>query len=274
MYYRSYFSINHVKILHNLVNKRSFSIYNGEIQSKLRSGKLTYYDVLSVPQNADKITIREAYLKLVKLYHPDTSRDKNSRLIFICIKESHDVLTDSGKRRLYDQKLRQYKLKDDPSIKKHRAGSKEPFDLERWERYKRYTSGTRHDSHEDNTHLLTIGAIFLTCVVATLLCLIFGEVFVKLTESSVIDDVYEDDDVKHEHMVNAFFNPISLKWERIIAPFEAPTVAVLKKYYKLPPDEPGLPKNITTIEMPRNQTNRPTILYDPRKNKPIIILQN
>ena len=39
------------------------------------SAKRDYYDVLGIDRTADKNTIKKAYRKLAKRYHPDTNKD-------------------------------------------------------------------------------------------------------------------------------------------------------------------------------------------------------
>ena len=39
------------------------------------SAKRDYYDVLGIDRAADKNTIKKAYRKLAKRYHPDTNKD-------------------------------------------------------------------------------------------------------------------------------------------------------------------------------------------------------
>lgn len=62
-----------------------------------------YYDILSVPRDADAAAIKKAYRKLAKQYHPDVNPEESARNKFNEIQEAHDVLSDPDKRKRYDQ---------------------------------------------------------------------------------------------------------------------------------------------------------------------------
>ena len=66
--------------------------------------KRDYYDVLGVSKNADAKEIKRAYRKLAKKYHPDTNPDnKEAEQRFKEVTEAYNVLSDSEKKKLYDQ---------------------------------------------------------------------------------------------------------------------------------------------------------------------------
>lgn len=66
--------------------------------------KKDYYEVLGVNRNADNDTIKKAYRKLAKKYHPDTNAgNAQAEEKFKEITEAYDVLSDSEKRKMYDQ---------------------------------------------------------------------------------------------------------------------------------------------------------------------------
>jgi len=58
------------------------------------------YSVLGVSKNADTSEIRTAYKQLAKEHHPDKGGDPEK---FKELSEAHEVLSDDGRRRLYDQ---------------------------------------------------------------------------------------------------------------------------------------------------------------------------
>ncbi len=66
--------------------------------------KRDYYEVLGVSKDADEATIKKAYRKLAKKYHPDTNPgDKEAEAKFKEASEAYAVLSDADKRRQYDQ---------------------------------------------------------------------------------------------------------------------------------------------------------------------------
>jgi curved DNA-binding protein len=63
-----------------------------------------YYDVLGVPRTASQKEISAAFRKLARKYHPDLNKDdKQAESRFKELSEAHEVLSDTKKRKLYDQ---------------------------------------------------------------------------------------------------------------------------------------------------------------------------
>src|SRR5437588_821426 len=68
-----------------------------------------YYKVLGVSRDADQKAIRQAYRKLARQYHPDVNpNDKAAEEKFKEINEANEVLSDSEKRKKYDEMLDYY----------------------------------------------------------------------------------------------------------------------------------------------------------------------
>lgn len=66
--------------------------------------KRDYYDVLGINRSADEKEIKRAYRKLAKKYHPDINPgDKQAEQKFKEITEAYNVLSDSEKKKLYDE---------------------------------------------------------------------------------------------------------------------------------------------------------------------------
>lgn len=62
-----------------------------------------YYEVLGVRRDADAATLKRAYRKLARQYHPDVSKRAGSEDKFKEVTEAYDVLSDPEKRKRYDQ---------------------------------------------------------------------------------------------------------------------------------------------------------------------------
>lgn len=68
------------------------------------AAKKDYYEVLGVKKDADENTIKKAYRKLAKKYHPDSNAgDASAEQKFKEVTEAYNVLSDKEKRKLYDQ---------------------------------------------------------------------------------------------------------------------------------------------------------------------------
>ena len=63
-----------------------------------------YYKVLGVPKDAEAGEIKKSYRKLARKYHPDANKsDKGAEERFKEISEAYDVLSDSTRRKEYDE---------------------------------------------------------------------------------------------------------------------------------------------------------------------------
>ncbi|CAA0078587.1 Curved DNA-binding protein [Halioglobus japonicus] len=66
-----------------------------------------YYQILSVPPDADAKAIKTAYRKLARKYHPDMNPDAGAEDKFKEVAEAYEVLKDTERRAEYDE-LRKY----------------------------------------------------------------------------------------------------------------------------------------------------------------------
>jgi len=65
---------------------------------------LSYYEILEVSQNADKTTIKKAYRKMAKTYHPDKNPgDTEAEHKFKLCNEAYQCLSDDKQRGMYDR---------------------------------------------------------------------------------------------------------------------------------------------------------------------------
>ena len=67
--------------------------------------KRNYYEILGVDENADLDTIKKAYHKLVRKYHPDVSKEPDAVQKTAEVNEAYETLKDTQKRTEYDEML-------------------------------------------------------------------------------------------------------------------------------------------------------------------------
>lgn len=72
-----------------------------------------YYEVLGVARDASPETIKRAYKRLARKYHPDVSSERDAEARFKEIGEAYDVLRDKDKRATYDNLGRGYHAGDE-----------------------------------------------------------------------------------------------------------------------------------------------------------------
>ncbi len=67
---------------------------------------INHYDTLKVSPNASQAEIKQAYRRLVKLFHPDSNQETADNEQIIRINAAYEVLGDNQSRLHYDQELR------------------------------------------------------------------------------------------------------------------------------------------------------------------------
>lgn len=65
---------------------------------------LSYYEILEVTQSADKATIKKAYRRLAKQFHPDKNPgDEEAEHNFKLCNEAYQCLSDEKQKSIYDR---------------------------------------------------------------------------------------------------------------------------------------------------------------------------
>jgi curved DNA-binding protein len=86
-----------------------------------------YYEILDVPPDAEKKVIKQTYRDLAKKYHPDVNPgNKEAEDKFKTINEAYQVLSDTEKRKKYDELRAQYQHWQQA------GGHRQDFDWQNW----------------------------------------------------------------------------------------------------------------------------------------------
>lgn len=95
------------------------------MRKTVQNGK-SCYDILKIAPDASDRDIRDAYLNLARIYHPDANPNKRACATskFRMINEAYDVLKTPHNRQRYDQLLRQKATKKTKPFKAHNDNPK------------------------------------------------------------------------------------------------------------------------------------------------------
>jgi len=103
-----------------------------------------YYEILGVPQGADKKAIQQAFRKLARQHHPDVNPgNKEAEEKFKTINEAYQVLSDADKRKKYDELRIQYQQWQKS------GGGKQDYDWQNWSAQPGAGKNTQYVNSED-----------------------------------------------------------------------------------------------------------------------------
>ncbi len=86
-----------------------------------------YYQILGVPRNASDVEIKKAYSRLARQYHPDMhsgAKKAEMEKKFKELNEAHEVISDSDKRKKYDQYGAQWEQAEAYEKARQQAGAR------------------------------------------------------------------------------------------------------------------------------------------------------
>ena len=66
---------------------------------------MNHYDVLNITANASTEEIKQSYKIMVKKYHPDLNKEDTAKEDFILIYEAYSTLSDTKRKKVYDEYL-------------------------------------------------------------------------------------------------------------------------------------------------------------------------
>lgn len=90
-----------------------------------------HYETLKVNPNASQAEIKQAYRRLVKLFHPDSNHETSDHEQIIRINAAYEVLGDSQSRLSYDQKLGDRSRKTSSDRQQHTTAAQQQYQARR-----------------------------------------------------------------------------------------------------------------------------------------------
>ncbi|KAF3885759.1 MULTISPECIES: J domain-containing protein [Nostocales] len=90
-----------------------------------------HYETLKVRPDASQAEIKQAYRRLVKVFHPDSNQETSDSDAIIRINAAYEVLGDVQNRQNYDQKLRQRSDKASRSRQQRTASAQKQYQTTR-----------------------------------------------------------------------------------------------------------------------------------------------
>lgn len=123
---------------------------------------VNYYQILGVSVNATQEEIKNAYRKCVKMYHPDINHDPEAEDIMKEINEAYDVLSDLGKRKIYDTSINANTNQNTAYDSYAHSREENEYDLEEFiKKYLKYIRMSGNDNLGEALDVLLFGLSFL-----------------------------------------------------------------------------------------------------------------
>ena len=81
----------------------------------------THYDTLDISPAATPVQIKQAYRRLVKMFHPDGNRETANHEQIVRINAAYEILGDPQQRQSYDQQLLKERQRHEQSVSNHQS---------------------------------------------------------------------------------------------------------------------------------------------------------
>lgn len=161
------------------------------------------YEILELKPNASEVEIKKAYIKLVKIYHPDKNHSPDASIKFQKIQSAYDILSNKESRQEY-QKMNQKEKSGFMDILEKIIGDNINLD-----EFKKYAFNVaKNDFEYIQKNFLNF---FRSINVSELLDLFKKGIVPKKNLDSIYDCSESDNDIFDETCAESFYNlPISL----------------------------------------------------------------
>ncbi|XP_028759760.1 chaperone protein dnaJ 20, chloroplastic [Neltuma alba] len=84
------------------------AVNDGYVAEASKASKLSFYELLGIPESGSLLEIKQAYKQLALKYHPDVSppdRVEENTKRFIQVQEAYETLSDPRRRAMYDRDM-------------------------------------------------------------------------------------------------------------------------------------------------------------------------
>ncbi|SBT75288.1 conserved Plasmodium protein, unknown function [Plasmodium ovale] len=225
-------------------------------------------DMLGNNDERNALKIKKKYLKLLRLYHPDTyMKEKNEKKKKV--KEEIFLLV----YKKYKNFSKQYDNMYKSEIIDEAIYENEEEKSERLERYKRYSEGKRNDANHKHVEVYILAGILLTFVTVFFIC-----AYLPINISTTRDEIYDNTESNEKvQMVSCFYNPVMKRYEYLSSGFIPPSPHQLYYFYKqnfpdLSVDEDILKlQRFEIIKLPKNRAKKCRLVYDLKTNELIFL---
>lgn len=105
--YKKYHNVTQTQTSKEELNKakKKYDLYK-ELCEFLKKEENKYYDILNLKQDATQKEIRDSYTKLIRKYHPDRTKMKESNSVSRILHKAYVILSNTKKRQEYDNSLK------------------------------------------------------------------------------------------------------------------------------------------------------------------------
>ncbi|CAI7717908.1 DnaJ domain-containing protein, putative [Plasmodium vivax] len=241
-----------------------------KLLGRLQRGELDADDWGHVADQRDALKIKKKYLKLLRLYHPDTyvsekneRRKKRKEEIFLQIYRHYKSFTQR-----YDH-LYKSGLADESVWEAEQERD------ERLHRYRRYSEGKRNDMPHLHKNveayillsiLLTFGGVLLVCV------------YLPFEVNTLREELRDDADYgEAAQVVPCFYNPVMKRYEYLSGGYAPPHPHQLYHFYKrnfpeLFVDDDLLKlRRFEVVQLPKTRAKKCRLVFDVRTNELVFL---
>lgn len=93
-----------------------------------------YYRLLNIEPSADLDTIKKAFRTEIALYHPDNNTSEGARVRFDMLVEAFDILSNTNKRKVYDEMLSKTFTKSELAVSPSEEEQFEEWQYQDWQK--------------------------------------------------------------------------------------------------------------------------------------------